>query len=309
MPKRREFFRNALLAPAALAVQSPPAAAATEVSTPVSLQSLGGVRDNGKFDNARVFNEALRRGVTRLHVPPGSWHFLTPIDPIPRPMEIIGDGCNLSCLVRDYAARSPAEGFITAASGAIRLSRIGLHSGHHSKGGAGIALIARDNGNPDYSTLEDLYVSVAPGTSGTWDYALLIDGTARSQNPFGVRDVDIRNCNFFASTRAACSIRGGVAVSIRGGGMFPAGGSTGQLEVTGTRAVASHYVNVDVTYVGGVALSNCKFVNVRAAVIAGDITNDASAEDIVINGACTGNAQSAYTRGTYLGPSRSERQR
>jgi hypothetical protein len=301
---RRQFFHNTLLAggAASLPAQSTTSTPIGTVRQSVSLLELGGVPDNGKFDNAKIINAALKDKVRSLYIPDGSWHLRSRVNPITYPLEIIGSGCGTSCLVRDYAARSPSEGLLTASSGAVHIARVGLLSGHNSSGGAGIALIASDSGNPDYSVIEDVYVSVGPGTSGTWAYGILVDGTARTGTPIGVRDIDIRNCSLFACTSAACRISGGVAISIRGGGMFPAAGTTGKLEVTGTSTVASHYVSVDTNYVGGLVLDNCKFVNVKAALIAGDIINTKAAEDVMICGSCSGTVQKFYTRGTFLTP-------
>jgi hypothetical protein len=275
-----------------------------DVSLSASLLSLGGVPDNPKFDNALVFNTALERGIRSLYVPRGSWHFLTRPMPVTYAMEIFGDGFGCSALVRQYAPQSDGEGLLTLVAGASHIGRIGICAGANTAGGAGIALISDGTNSPDYSVLEDVYVTVEPGSIGTWSNALLIDGSARVNAPIGVRDINVRNTYLFASTNAACRISGGVGITLQGGGLYPAAGTNGRLQVTGTGAVPSYYVALDTSYLGGLSLDNCNYVNIRAAIIAGDVANASSADNVVILGACTGTAPSSYGSTVVIAPAR-----
>lgn len=302
---RREWLRNALLAGGPLSLHSIPVTAAQVGDRPIaSLADFGGLPDDPRFDNGPPFNAALQHGVSRLYIPRGSWHFLTRPDAITYPLEITGDGFGCSSLVRRYAPRTQDEGLLTVQAGACQIRRVCVCAGGNTSGAAGIALIGSAQSSPDYSVIEDVYVSVEPGSSANWSDALVIDGTARTTAPIGVRDISIRNCHLFASTNSACRISGAVGVSIHGGGFYPAGGSIGRLLVAGSNAVYSHYITVDIGHIGGLSLENCRYVSVKAAIIAGDITGANSAENVLIMCRCTGTVQTEFSAGLFIDPSR-----
>jgi hypothetical protein len=298
---RRNLLLGTALAAGASAIATRPAAASIDASAPYqSLASFGAIPGNSSFDCTPAFNAALAQRVRNLYVPQGSWYFLSPPQPITYPISIYGDGFGASTLVRRYVPFSNTDGLLTVRASNCRISRIGVAAGAATSGGAGIALLADAAANPDFSVIEDVYVSIEHEHPGTWAYAIAIDGTARTAAPIGARSISLRNCFLFASTEAACLIRGGVSVSIRDGGLFPAAGNTGRLVVTGTDEVRSYYVNVDMGYLGGLSADNCKYLSVRAAVIAGDIVTARSAEDSLILGHCSGRVANSWTRGVHI---------
>jgi hypothetical protein len=299
---RRAFAHGCLgITGLALLPFTPRVAVASPGGTYTNFATLGGVPNNPAFDNTPVLNSAISSAVNNLYIPPGAWTFLTKPNPIFHSMEIIGEGFGSSWLVRRYTEYTATNGLLTLRGGSARVMRLGILAGNGTGGGAGISLVGDATSSPDWSVLEDLYISRDPGGNGTWQDAILIDGTQRS-SPLGVRDLSIRNCQLFASTNNACQINGAVSVNLSGGGMFPAGGTTGRLQITGTSQVNSYYVSVDVPFIGGIYLDNCIYVNVKAGVIAGNITNASSASDVLISGKCTGTVNAFWTRGRHVDP-------
>lgn len=281
----------------------PAAAAADDIWPFASLVAFGGVPDDSSFDNALAFNAALSAGVTALYIPPGTWYFQTRPNEITCPLAIVGHGMSSTYLVRGYMPRSDNEGLLSIRTNGCRISQLGIGSGRNTAGASAIAIISDNTSIAGYTTIEDVYVSTSfPAPGGTWSYAVNIDGSGRTDDPVGARDVEIRNCSLFASTIAACRVSGGVAISIRGG-FYPGGGSTGRVLITGSASVPSYYVALDATFLGGVSLDNCRYVNVRAAIIAGDITNSDTAENAMVSGACTGAAQKYWLNSMYVDPS------
>jgi hypothetical protein len=300
---RRNLLRGALLASGAGTVAARAQAQEIVSSSLVSLADLGGVPNITKFDNTPALDAAIQQRVQTLYIPRGQWYFLTKPRVIDYPIRMVGEGFATSYLVRSYTPTSASDALLTLTKGASRIEKLGLGAGGATAGGAGIALISNGTSSPDFSVIEDVYISVDPAAPGNWSYAILVDGVARTTAPIGVRDLDIRNCCLFASTHAACRINGAVAVSFRGGGMYPAAGVTGKLQITGTGAVSSYYITVDTGYLGGLDVQSCRYANIRAAVIAGDITNASDAEDVMVLGQCTGVVQAAWLRSSYVAPS------
>lgn len=301
---RRKFFGLSGLAVAAAAITYTPAKIATARAggSYASLADFGGQPYNTSFDNTPAFNAALAARVTNLYIPPGAWSFLTRPAPVDYSMEIVGEGFGISTLIRRYVETNNTNGLLTLSNGNIRVLRLGVQIGSGYFGGSGVTVISDGTHNPGYTVLEDLYVSVAPTENGRWYNAVCLDGVQNPAAPLGVRAITLRNCFLFASTSAACRINGGVSISISGGGMFPAGGTTGRLLITGSAAVNSYYVQADVPFIGGLYLDNCQYVSIDCAVIAGDITNAGTAKDVLVKGHCTGVVSHFWTRGRLIDP-------
>jgi hypothetical protein len=300
---RRDFARNCVgIGAASLLPSYAQVALASPGATYTNFQTLGGVPNNSSFDNAPVLNAALAASVRNLYIPPGNWYFLTKPNDISYPIEIVGEGFGVSCLVRRYTEFTSTNGLLTLRGSNTHIWRLGVLAGTGTTGGAGISLIADNSLGADYSVIEDVYVSQEPGGSGTWQDGIYLYGVQRNGTLIGVRDVCLRNCQLFSSTNSACQINGGVAVNIEGGGMFPAGGTTGRLQITGSSQVNSYYVSADLHYLGGLFVDNCNYVNVKAAVIAGNITNASTARDVLVTGRCTGTVSSFWTRGRHVDP-------
>lgn len=301
---RRRFAQACLAAGGATLIPSfARRASASPGATYTNFASLGGVPNNPAFDNAPILNTAISNGVRNLYIPPGSWHFLSKPNAIAHEMEIVGEGFSSTTLVRRYIEYTFTNGLLSFRAGNQHVWRLGVLAGANTNGGAGISFHGDNTSSPDFSVVEDVYVSQEPGSNGTWQDAIMIHGVQRNSNGLvGVRDVSIRNCQLFASTNSACHVAGGVAINILGGGMFPAGGTTGRLQITGTSQVPSYYVSADVPYLGGIYLDNCNYVNIKAAVIAGNITNASTAADILVSGRCTGSVSTFWTRGRHANP-------
>jgi len=270
----------------------------------VNLTTYGGIPNESSYDNTPALNAALSERPCGIYLPQGKWYFHTKPNDLTYPVQVVGDGFGCTYLIRSYAPQTDFEGLLTIRSLNCRISRLGIGAARSTAGASAIAVISDDATISGFTVLEDIYISTDfPTPGGTWSYAVNIDGSARSSSPVGARDIDLRNCSLFASTNAACRISGGVAISLLGGGLYPAAGTTGRLHVTGSSAVPSQYVSVDTTYMGGLSLDNCRYVNIRAAIIAGDITNANSASNTVVIGTCTGAQQNYWTKSQLIDPS------
>lgn len=72
---------------------------------------------------------------------------------------------------------------------------------------------------PDYSVIEDVVIT---HSGGTWNWPLVIDGSART---IGARNVCVRNVNIFAGVLGGVWLGKAVGARFFGGGVFPAGGA------------------------------------------------------------------------------------
>jgi hypothetical protein len=123
------------------------------------------------------------------------------------------------------------------------------------------------------------------GGTGTWNTALLLDGSARDPGaPKGLRDISLFAVNLFASEFAAFHVKSCVSVSAIAGGYFSAGGKTGRIFVTGTDACPSYYIFVQAPYIDGVYLEHCRYARIKASVFPHAIKTADSAECSTITG-------------------------
>lgn len=222
-------------------------------SNALSILDFGGTTSG---DNTPALNAALAEceasGRRVIEFPAGMFSFSSQPNAI-NGIRIIGQGKTASYLVRNYSGN-----FLTFAGGTRGgggVENIGVLAGTGTSGGYGLYLVGNSTATPDYSLLNNLYVSSA---GGTFAVPLMIDGQART-SPQGVRDIRIQNSDFFAGTSAAIWIANGVGIYLDSVGTYPAGGTNGDIQVgSGSAIISMSNMNVQGTLVLG-AVSQLNF--------------------------------------------------
>jgi len=279
------------------------------MSEALCIEEFGGMADAEGRDNTPALNAALtaarERGAKTVAFGRGTYHFHTPPDEICFGIDIVGHGKQRTTLVRAYSvdADSPHESLIKLRTGAdgSTVRDLGIVAERASRGGSAISLVASEAGAPDYCSFRDLYLSSLAGPGEyTWDTTVLVDGTMRTGSPFGVRDTGFSNCNVFGARDHAVALRGAVALSFTGGGVFRAGGRSGNVEMSGAEAVPSQYVVFDVASIDSVSLDRCIYCHVRAAAICGPIRNTPNTYGCLTLGAAAEGVQDNWTASRHI---------
>jgi hypothetical protein len=205
----------------------------------VSIMDFGGTLTG---DNTPALNAALAACASNnkrvIEFPSGFFSFLSPPNPI-NGIVLAGQNKTGTYLVRDYSGN-----FLNFSGGTLGgggLEDLGVLAGAGTSGGYGIYYYGSSIDAPDYGTVRNLYVS---SNGGTFAVPLMIDGQERL-SPQGVRNIRITDSDFFAGTSASIWIANGVGVYLDNIGAYPAGGSSGDVQVTsGSTLVSMTNMNI-----------------------------------------------------------------
>jgi hypothetical protein len=286
----------------------------------ISMKDLGAIPNQGTaLDIAPLFNCALTfaksQRVRAIYFGWGDYTFLTPPQTINFPITIAGDGKGRTQLIRGYTASSRSEGLLTfvAGSSSSSVRDLGIVAASGTFHGSAISLISSAqaapspfaNMSPDFSFFTNLYLSAVTG--GNWDVTVYANGTARTSEPIGLRDVDFQNCSVFGAAEGALWLEGVVAFNFFGGGIFQAGGfpgTSGKILISpsynGT-GFPSYYVNVNTTFVDGILMQASEDGHFSALFTAPITTSSFSVDNIVI-GHVDGGVQPFWQKSKYIDP-------
>jgi hypothetical protein len=192
----------------------------------------------GANDNVTAFNRALAASCSRvLRIPAGTYRFASKPNDIACGETIQGDDKETSILLVDYNEGTTTRGFLNTATSGFVLSHVRIHKNTGKTGGAAIGLGSSVGAAPDFGAIDDVIVTGLSGT-GTWNYCMYWDGTAKTGAPIGIRDWRISRSICFAATTEVADFLGveGAVVDM---GFFPAGGSTDVVRISGTTTVPS----------------------------------------------------------------------
>ena len=224
-------------------------------------------------DNTAAFNNLLAvcsQG-TGGFIPAGYYRFASKPNVIGNTCTLRGEAKGWVTLIRDYNETTPTNGFIEANGGALELFDIYLCAQAGTSGGAGIHLYAQSGGaSPDYSRLDGIVVSGYSGT-GTWNYAIYADGSARTSPP-GLRDLFINGSKFFAATSEIAIFATCNAANINAG-FFPAGGTATSVRVSGVSGNLSNNVIIRAEFLETLNLDYCSYVTVITSTGLQNINN------------------------------------
>jgi len=252
--------------------------------------------------NAALADAASVTARTRtIYFPRGVYSFTTQPNNIEIGVRILGDGLQATSLIRAFSPSANSGLFnLRIQANGVEICGMAIRGGSGTSGGHLITAMSDASNVIGFIRFDNLYLSTE--TNNTHQSALYINGTARTAAPIGVRDIVISRCSIFGGTVGAVELYGVVACHFIGTDTFDAGGTTGRLVVGGSASVPSNYVSGDFSNLAGLAIENCIFVNLRAGVIAGNITNASSAQRVAVNGYCAGSVQSNWTNSKYTNP-------
>lgn len=261
----------------------------------VVITDAGGNGD-GVTDNAAAFDYAyelcLQTGRRTIFFPRGTYRFNRKPRDIEHGIMLLGAGITETTLVRMYTAGTASEGFLTltgkygTGAGCRDMS---IQAGNGTSNGACLSLVATSAYAPDASNFENLWLTVQGATPGTWAFTVYIDGLARTTAPVGVRDISFTNVHVFGATNTAMTAQNVIGMRFHGGGVYSAGGSNGNVNITGGGTYGvdrSAYVMFQTNIQGQLTLQACESVNVWGMI--GSFSGLASARNCMLQVVCTG---------------------
>lgn len=234
-----------------------------------------------------AFNNAIIYCITNtksLWLERGTYNFSS------KPIDITGFVCiygNGAVLNKNYIESSPTNPFIQI-TGAGRVIFKNMQITNTQPGGILVAALSTATISPDFSIFEDV---VFHG-GGFSKYAFYGDGTPRSSS--GLRDFRLINIVVFACTDALMYLKQCNNFLITGS-LFPAGGITNKLVITGDSTHTSNNINLTLNYCEAVDLdwTNDIVLNISTLAI---ITNTSHVNRVICN--CQGAIQSNWTNAT-----------
>jgi hypothetical protein len=272
----------------------------------ISIKDFGAISDQGSsFDITAALNSAIAAAasskISTIYIPGGSYYFNTQPNNITSKVKIVGDGRGTTMLYRNYSPASSDIGlfnFRDGCAGSV-IEDMGISSNTGTTGGSLISLVASASSAPDFCSFSRLYLT----GNNSHDWAVYVDGSARTGATIGVRDTFFSQCSIFGGLYGSVHIKSVVAFHLNDCDTFAAGGTYGLVKVTGTVAVPSYYVNVSGSSISGLYFDNCNYVMAKAAVIGADVTNASSANYVTMIGPCAGSSvQNNWTNSIWLDP-------
>ena len=244
-----------------------------------------GMSNDGTTDNTSAFNNAVlacTAGYYTLWVPGGTYRFASRPNTIGNPISIRAEARGATFFLKDYNEATASNGFISSNSGALFLENLYIYANTGRTGGAGIKLTAQAGGaSPDYSTIRGCVVTGLSGT-GTWNYAIYLDGSARTSAPEGIRDITIENCDFFAATTEIATFTSCNNLKISNTAFFPAGGTSNDIRINGAGANTSNNVIIHTNFVEDINIVDAAWVTIVAAVNIQNINNTATVSNVLV---------------------------
>jgi len=240
-----------------------------------------------------------------LRAPQGTYKFNSKPDAITTGITIAGEGKAKSYFFRNYNEATATVGFLDLSisggfgngSGGVR--DLGIYADGATTGGAAISVassLAVSNGQLSFT---NLYVS---GT-GTWNYCFYADGTAKVGAPIGVRGVYIADCDFFQSTTEGVYLSGVLHGKLTSLGIYSTGAANQGLTITGTAAVPSENINVNLGFCDCIRIGPVGGYATRIAIVAAgtvtDLTTGANASYWGVSASYLVAHSNASSAGTY----------
>jgi hypothetical protein len=212
-------------------------------------------------DSQPAFTRAVAHGGTIL-VPAGTYNFGSRVV-VDNPTTCIGESISATVLVRDYdpgtltvndtkgifyitgsGINLPDEGGLTGSGSISGLRDMSLKSKAGHSGGCLLAIEHSTTGSlGELSFINVSFSTFDPnGTTGTHDYSIYMDGTAKTSAPVGIRGVDFFGCHVFGARISTILAKGVLKWSFIGGGVYTAGGAaTANVRMDGTSSVYTEH--------------------------------------------------------------------
>lgn len=207
----------------------------------VKIEDFGGAC-NGVSDNTPALNaavSALQFASNRTIVfPHGVCAFYSSPAIIRGGIHLQGQGINNTTLRRMFNTAN----FIQIRGSGARVSNLLIEANSGTSKGVGLFLDCdATNDSCGLHVIENVKISgnAIGGAWGTWDYPLLLSGTAKSSQPQGLRTVHMRFVQAFNGTWVGAQMWDCVACDWFGGGVYQGGGTTQRVQIGGALAVAN----------------------------------------------------------------------
>lgn len=241
-------------------------------------------------DNTPAFNAALAAGAIGIKFRCGvNYQFSTRPNVITRDFRIAGCpdiGPGPTGIYANYVETTPTRGLFHWTDGRVGVSDLYIVKAAGgtpiNTGGAAISVIIQSV--PVIGTECDIHnVRITAGGAGvsTWNYSVYFDGSANT-GALGLRTCHLTNVDTFGATTRSAYIKSAVHFSWIGGAISQAGGSDGNLEVTGTVAAMTQESTflLDSIDTNGLILDQVKNVNFNIGHVVGPITTTANTTQV-----------------------------
>ena len=199
-------------------------------------------------DSQPAFTRAVAHGGTIL-VPSGTYQFGSRVV-VDNPTTFVGENISATVLERNYSpgtltADNTKGIFYISQGGAVSgLQEMTLRSKVGQTGGCLLALESSVTDSLGDHSFINVYFSTTDGngTTGTHDYTIYMDGSAKNTAPIGLRGVDFFGCHVFGARISTILAKSVLKWSFIGGGVYTAGGdATANVRMDGTSTVYTEH--------------------------------------------------------------------
>lgn len=229
------------------------------------LEDFGGNGDAGPtFDNTPAFNLALATGNGFRVRAGGNYYFNTEPNQINKDFRISGPpnsthqgiGNNSSNLngqgtriYRNYSTTSPNRGMFSWIGGYAYVGNLYLIASPGTSGGSMISMVPQlPTGVPPISIGDIKSVTVTSQSTNALNYSIYLDGSAEVS---GLRTVFFQDVVAFGAAIRSVYLKSVIHFNWHGGAIAQAGGTDGQLEITGTSLTKSSENVISLDYISG----------------------------------------------------------
>lgn len=234
------------------------------------LQRDFGAACDGVADDTAAVEAWLDSGAAaRLTAGVGRCRVTAQIAPRAHALNIQGTGIDRTVLLRDYDGTA-GLGLITLREGSRGsiIRDLSIISAPGRSGGHALAIISTAEYTAGNTTISNVKFSC--DGSDCWQTTVRLDGTARLAEPRGVRAVTFSDTHIFGASFVSLELATVVGFSFRGGGLYPASGTTrhsGGVQIRGTTTHPSQYILISASTMGVLNLSNVLDAQITSATL------------------------------------------
>lgn len=257
---------------------------------PINILDLGADGSgNAAFDNTPILNTAIATAVASksraIYIPSGTYYFNTLPANITGSIRIYGDDVSSTVLLRNFTAANNWDGIFNVrdGAGACVFENLGIADTATASGGCLLSFykaVADNTLAGDFSKVVNCNFTTF-GTN-THFAAIFMDGE-RKTPLLGIRNILISGCSVFGGSTASIYARVVAGLDVIGTATFAAGGTTGQVLITGTAGKKSTNLNFTGDTFDGFNLTQCQLVNISSPAC-GAIASDATADYLMFVG-------------------------
>lgn len=271
-----------------------------------NVKDFGAVGDGATDDTAVVESAiaALPSTGGELFFPSGTYRITRNLA-ITKPVFIMGLQGSASVIERDYSPTTATDGIFSFVGGSSfsGARNVTFRSKTGQTGGCLVSVVAPSTDaiglfrfdNVDFTTTD------TSGITGTHDYTVYLDGTAKVAAPVGIRGVDFVGCSAFGAATSILFVKGVLKFSWLGGGVYTAGGNpSATIRFDGTAAVPTEaFVFVPADCDCSIALDRAQRGKLLYSGTVAAITNTANTTSVFGAGPAT-SVQQNWTNSQFI---------